>query len=170
MDSAPGPQAGTWTKRAALSVAMALVAVNVWTGSPLLALWLGSRVQSSGPATIGGVFAVIAAMGLFSFILLRALALLGRRYDELSGKTRTTRTHAPWLRSMRGERELYPGDRPTVTMPERVLVVTVVIAVLAFEIWFFFYSGSSIDQRSGRGTGAVQAPGYALVAPPRDLR
>jgi hypothetical protein len=26
----------------------------------------------------------------------------------------------------------------------------VVIAVIAFEVWFFFFSGSPIDQRSGR--------------------
>jgi hypothetical protein len=51
---------------------------------------------------------------------------------------------------MRGEREMYPGDRLTVTTLERVLVVVVVLAVAAFEIWFFFFSGSPIDQRTGR--------------------
>jgi hypothetical protein len=52
---------------------------------------------------------------------------------------------------MRGERKLYAGERPTVTAPERVLVLVGVMAVMAFEIWFFFFSGSPIDQRSGRG-------------------
>jgi hypothetical protein len=31
-----------------------------------------------------------------------------------------------------------------------MLVVWVVVAVAAFEVWFFFFSGSPIDQRSGR--------------------
>jgi hypothetical protein len=51
---------------------------------------------------------------------------------------------------MRGERELYAGDRPTLSALDRILVVTVVIAVAAFEVWFFFFSTSPIDQRSGR--------------------
>lgn len=33
-----------------------------------------------------------------------------------------------------------------VGAPERVLVVSVVLAVLAFEVWFFFLSGSSLPQ------------------------
>ena len=36
-------------KRIALGIATALVSVNIWTGSPLLALWVGSKaVGSSG--------------------------------------------------------------------------------------------------------------------------
>jgi hypothetical protein len=35
-------------------------------------------------------------------------------------------------------------------MLERILVVCVVLAVAAFEIWFFFFSTSPIDGRSGR--------------------
>jgi hypothetical protein len=31
-----------------------------------------------------------------------------------------------------------------------MLIVCVVIAVVAFEVWFFFFSTSPIDQRSGR--------------------
>jgi hypothetical protein len=52
---------------------------------------------------------------------------------------------------MRGERPLYPGEKAHVTAPERVLVAVVIVAVATFEIWFFFFSGSPIDQRSGRG-------------------
>jgi len=52
---------------------------------------------------------------------------------------------------MRGERAQYPGQHIEVTALERVLIVTVVLCILAFEIWFFFFSTSPIDQRSGRG-------------------
>ena len=31
-------------KRVAMAAATALVAINIWTGAPLLALWVGSRV------------------------------------------------------------------------------------------------------------------------------
>ena len=30
---------------------MSLTTINIWTGGPLFALWVGSRVQSSGPLT-----------------------------------------------------------------------------------------------------------------------
>jgi hypothetical protein len=52
---------------------------------------------------------------------------------------------------MRGERPEYKGVAPTVTMAERIVIVAVVLAFALFEVWFFFFSTSSIDQRSGRG-------------------
>jgi hypothetical protein len=57
---------------------------------------------------------------------------------------------------MRGERPVYPGESARLTAPERTLVAVVIVAVVAFEIWFFFFSGSPIDQRSGRGERPVQ--------------
>jgi hypothetical protein len=129
---------------------MAVVGLNIWTGSPLLALWIGSRIQGDGAPTMGPVFAVILGIAVFSYLLARLLVRLGAAHDELTGHTATVHQHVPWLRSMRGERTTYPGDRPQISTLERTLVVMVVAAAAAFEIWFFFYSGSSIDQRSGR--------------------
>ncbi len=43
-----------------------------------------------------------------------------------------------------------PGAVATLTALEYLLVSMVVLAVVLFEIWFFFYSGSPFDQRSGR--------------------
>jgi hypothetical protein len=131
-------------RRAALRAAMALVAVNVWTGSPLLALWIGSRVQGSGPPKMGSVFLVVVAISVFSFLLAMALARMGDALDRMTGKVAVVQQHAPWLRSMRGERPQYPGDPVRVTGLERTLIVTVVMCVVAFEIWFFFFSGSPI--------------------------
>jgi hypothetical protein len=46
------------------------------------------------------------------------------------------------------ERKSY--ERPALSTLERILVVVVAMAAIAFEIWFFFYSTSPIDQRTGR--------------------
>jgi len=54
---------------------------------------------------------------------------------------------------MRGERPHEQGAEYRLSALEVILVVSVVAAVVAFEIWFFFYSGSPIDARSGRGRG-----------------
>jgi hypothetical protein len=131
---------------------MTVVGLNIWTGSPLLALWIGSRVQGSGAPTMGPVFVVVIGIAVFSYLLARLLVQLASAHDRLTGHTATVRRHLPWLRSMRGEREAYAGERVQITALERVLVVMVVVAVAAFEIWFFFFSASPIDQRTGRSS------------------
>jgi hypothetical protein len=139
-------------KLVGLRAAMLVVALNIWTGSPLLALWIGSRIQGDGPPKMGPVFVVGLAIAVFSFALAQVLARLGGRYDELTGQTATVHRQVPWLRSMRGERPIYPGEHVHVTALERVLVIMVVVAVAAFEVWFFFFSTSPIDGRSGRSS------------------
>jgi small neutral amino acid transporter SnatA (MarC family) len=139
---------------------MAVVGLNIWTGSPLLALWIGSRLQGSGAPTMGPVFAVICAIAVFSYALARVLMRLSAAHDRLTGHTATVRRHVSWLRSMRGERPQYEGQRVDITAMERMLVVMVVIAFAAFEIWFFFFSASPIDQRTGRA--AIERPGVTI--------
>jgi hypothetical protein len=129
---------------------MVVVGLNVWTGSPLVALWIGSRLQGSGPPQMGPVFVVVVAFAALSFGLASILARLGASYDRMTGQTAQVHRHVAWLRSMRGERPQYPGEHVQVTALEQVLIVVVALCALAFEIWFFFFSGSSIDQRSGR--------------------
>ena len=129
---------------------MLAVALNVWTGSPLLALWIGSRLQGSGPPKMGPVFVVVVTFAALSFTLAWLLSRLGARYDRVTGQAAQVHRHVAWLRSMRGERPQYPGQHVQVTALEQILIVTVVLCILAFEIWFFFLSGSPIDQRTGR--------------------
>jgi hypothetical protein len=45
---------------------------------------------------------------------------------------------------MRGEREDIARKREGISGAERVMMISVVAAVLAFEIWFFFFAGSSL--------------------------
>ena len=79
------------------------------------------------------------------------LSALSNRHDRLTGKSATVRRHTPWLRSMSGERPAnMPGVRAQLNALEYVLVVGVILAVLAFEYWFFFKAGSPLDGRSGR--------------------
>ena len=72
-------------QRALLLAAMAVVAVNIWTGSPLLALWVGSRLQGTSGLSMGAVFAVIAVMVRASLGLIKLLGVLGERHDRLLG-------------------------------------------------------------------------------------
>jgi hypothetical protein len=137
-------------KRIGLICLMAITTINVWTGSPLLAVWVGSRVQGSGSASMGGFAAVGLTLVVVSLALVRVLARLEAVYDRITGSQRTVRRHVPWLRSMRGERPHEDRQARQLSPLDVVLIVTVVVAVVAFEIWFFFFSGSPIDSRSGR--------------------
>ena len=130
--------------------AMTVVGLNICTGNPLLALWVGSRVVGGGTLTMGAVGLVAAMMGVVGLALAQLLAWLGAAYDRASGRTSSVRTHDPWLRSMRSERVEYERGRSGLTGMEMVLIAMVVLSVAAFEVWFFFFSTSPIDQRSGR--------------------
>src|SRR3954452_14221386 len=90
-------------KRVCLRIAMLVVALNVWTGSPLLALWVGSRVQGSGPPQMGPIAVVVIVFAATSFALATLLARLGSTYNTLTGQVEQVHRHVPWLRSMRGE-------------------------------------------------------------------
>src|SRR3954453_2111815 len=85
--------------RVLLLAAMALVAVNIWTGAPLLALWIGSRIQGDSGLSMGAVFAVIAVMGAAMYGLVQLLSVLSARHDRLLGREPAPRRQQPWLRS-----------------------------------------------------------------------
>lgn len=142
-----------WRTRAKLLLlvtVMSVVTMNVWTGSPLFALWVGSRVQGSGPPSMTAIAAVAGTLGGLSVVLVAVLSALSERYDKLTGRPRGPREPAPWMRSLRGEREAARSRRVGLTALERILVVSVVVAVAALEVWFFFFSGSPLGGGSGR--------------------
>ena len=48
---------------------------------------------------------------------------------------------------MRDERESDARSKYGISGVERVVVISVVAAVLAFELWFFFLAGSSLPNQ-----------------------
>ncbi len=133
-------------RRIGLGVLTALISVNVWTGSPLLAVWLGSRVQRiSGSPSMAAIAVVLIALVVQSLILIRLLAVLNRHYDGLLGRE-PERWNSPWLRSLGAERPETAAQKRPLTLVERLVVLSVVIAVAAFEVWFFFLAGSSLPR------------------------
>jgi hypothetical protein len=133
-----------WWKRILLISASALAAINVWTGAPLLAIWVGSKAAGESRLSMGAVGVVIVVLVACCLALTFALTWLSARYDELTGRPAEARRTSPWLRSMRGEREEIARRRHGISTVERVVVMAVVGAVLVFEVWFFFFAGSSL--------------------------
>ena len=137
-------------ERTALVCAMAVVTTNIWTGGPFAALWIGSRVQGAGPPSMAAVGAAAVSLGVISYELVRLLTRLDAAYARLTGTRSSVSRHVPWLRSMRGERPHQQRHARELSPLEIVLVISVVVVVALFEVWFFFYSPSPIDQRTGR--------------------
>ena len=131
-------------KRVGLMSASALAAINIWTGAPLLAVWVGSQAAGSSGLSMTAVFIVVVVLAACCIALAAALTWLSARYDELTGRPPAARRTSPWLRSMRGEREELARKRHGISAIERVVVVAVVLCVLAFEVWFFFFAASSL--------------------------
>ena len=132
-------------KRVGLSAVMALSAVNIWTGAPLLALWVGSRVvTSASQVTMLSVLLIAVVLFATCLGLIYVLGWASAEYDRVTGKPQMVKRHVPWLRSMRAERVAYEREREGLTALERLLVIMVVVAFLVFEAWFFIASPSPI--------------------------
>jgi hypothetical protein len=116
--------------------------VNVWTGAPLLALWVGSHAQGGEVLSLRGVFTVLVVLGVLAFLLAWLLAWLNAKYDQLSGRPPTLTRTSPWYRRMRGELDEHLRTRYSLSAPERVVAACVIAGVLVFEVWFFFIAGS----------------------------
>ena len=129
--------------RVMLAVLTAILAINLYTGAPLLAIWAGSRVQDGSQLTMSAVGVVIGVLVVAIAIIVFLLSRIEAAYKYVTGQLPERRT-PPWLRSMRGEREEFERERRQLSGFEKVLAGTVVIGVVLFEVWFFFFSGSSI--------------------------
>jgi hypothetical protein len=126
-------------ERIALGALTTLISVNLWTGGPVFALWVGSRVQAAvGTLSMAAVGATVGVLMVVTFLLYRALALMNARYNTVTGRV-MRRQQAVWLKPMSGERRSLEVKRP-LSAVERIVVASVVVAVLTFEVWFFFFA------------------------------
>ncbi len=99
-------------KVAALAVATLFVSINIWTGCPVVAIFIGSHVEyrvgapsPSNGVTMTAVFTVVILLAVLVFAMAWTLVRLGSAYDRLVGRPAGARQTSPWLRSLRGERE-----------------------------------------------------------------
>ena len=123
---------------------MAVVTLNLWTGAPLLGLWVGSLVAPDSGISMGAVLVVIVVIGAAVWLLLHLLGRLQVAYAELSGQP-VARRQTTWLRPLTAERTRGKGAvAKPLTAADYVVIACVVLAVAAFEVWFFFFAGSAI--------------------------
>src|SRR3954451_12159050 len=78
---------GMALKKVGLVTASALCSINLWTGAPLFAVWVGSKVQGNlNNLSMTAVFSVILILAVTVFALGFVLTWLNAKYDELTGR------------------------------------------------------------------------------------
>jgi hypothetical protein len=129
-------------KRAAMAAATAFLAINLWTGAPLIALWVGSKSSGKTVLSMQAVFVVVVVLAVLVFVMMLALAWLNESYNALTGRPHGER-RLRWLRSMstQGQDE---GEITGVSPLEQIVMASVYIAVLTLLVWFFFFAHSSL--------------------------
>jgi hypothetical protein len=133
----------TVVRRGLLAGATAFLAVNLWTGAPLLALWIGSKVVGQQTLSMEAVIVVVVVLAALLYPMTMALTRLNAAYDRLVGRLHGEDRMA-WLRSMNVQREQHRGRRMGISALERIVMASVYVAVIAFLVWFFLLASSPL--------------------------
>ena len=137
-------------KRVAIVIATAVAAVNVWTGAPLFSVWVGSQAQGGQVLSLRGVVTVLVVLGgpgVSARLGPRLVAQEVRRADRQAGPRSEDLAVAA---TKRGELDEDIRARFSLSAPEKVVAASVIVGMIAFEVWFFFFAGSRCRAAAGR--------------------
>jgi hypothetical protein len=148
--------------RVAMAAATAFVSIDIWLGAPLVALWVGSQVSDQKVLSIKAVAAVVIVLAVLVFALAVALTWLNNTYDELIGRPQVER-RPPWLRSMRAESEGHISSRVGITALERIVMVTVYVAVTALIVWLIFFAPGRTGDSEPRPAAQLRVRNARLI-------
>jgi F0F1-type ATP synthase membrane subunit c/vacuolar-type H+-ATPase subunit K len=140
------PRRTVWQTIIAMPVALVLIAlmavgsVILWIGIPIGWIYAVSHMVDSSQPSLGPyvllIFGIPVTMALFGKLLFG----LDHVYARVTGQDSEVRFRAPWLKSMRGERDV----ARRLTVLEMTMIISVSVALLGFAIWFFGFAGSSL--------------------------
>jgi hypothetical protein len=106
----------------------------MWIGIPLGWVWLAGQLADHPLEAYGmALFGCPVTMVLFGLVLAR----LNRVHLRITGG-HASRARTAWLKSFSGERQ---ARRPR-TVLDTSMVVSVVIAIVAMAVWYFFFAHS----------------------------
>jgi hypothetical protein len=123
----------------ALVALMALGSVVMWIGVPVGLIYVASRLADSSNPRMGPYVLVFLGLPAGMALVGKALGWLNGVHVRLTGAV-TDAYRPAWTRSLRGERTV--NRRGGVL--DRVMIVSVAVAALAFAVWFFGFAESSL--------------------------
>jgi hypothetical protein len=118
-------------------------AIVVAAGVPLAWVWIASQLAGDERDLTPSLAILITAGILVSYwiVLLIGSWVRSHLVDEEVRRAQVRRMS--WNRSFRDEPHSKQGGDPV----ERLFVLIAVIAIIAFEIWFFFFAGSPLPNQ-----------------------
>ena len=122
-----------------LVLLMAVGSVVMWIGVPLGLIYLAAQMADSSRPSIGPYLLVLVGLPVGMAIVGKILGTLDRWHTRLTGRE-LERHRATWLRSMRAERT----STRRGGILDKVMIVSVAVAIVAFAVWFFGFAGSSL--------------------------
>jgi hypothetical protein len=126
-------------KRSAMAGVTALITVNVWTGCPLLALWVGSQAVGKQALSMAAIGVVLVVLAVLEFLMVLALAWLTGVYDDLIG-LRRPEPKAGWLRRLCAPEAAGLSEKFGVTSLEGIVVINVYVSVITLVVWYVFFA------------------------------
>jgi hypothetical protein len=137
------PSSPVWLRRLLLAAASAFIAINMWTGAPVLALWVGSAAVGQQQLSMAAVFLVVVVLAGLELGLLLVLIRVNAAHDELTGREKGER-RLTWLSSMNTQGQDQGRAGIAASTPERIVVLSVYVAVITLLVWFFGFAGSPL--------------------------
>jgi hypothetical protein len=122
-----------------LVVLMAVGSVVMWIGVPLALIYVASKLADTPNPSMGPYLVVLIGLPIGMALVGKGLGALNRAHIRVTG-TEVDEYRPGWTRSMRGERKV---ERRGGVL-DRVMIISVVVAGIAFAIWFFGFAGSSL--------------------------
>jgi hypothetical protein len=118
-----------------IAAATAFLSINLWTGAPLFALWVGSQFVGENRLSMTAVGIVVVTLAILLFSMSVALVRLNDAYRRITGHP-LRENRMTWLRSFNLRRETVGEGIPT-TLLERIVMWNVYIAVIALVVYYF---------------------------------
>ena len=123
-----------------LVLLMALGSVVMWLGVPVGLVYVASKLANSSEPSLGPYLLVLIGLPVGMAVVGKGLGWLDRRHQALTGIGDEGPHRPPWMRSLRGER----ATTRRGGILDRVMLISVGLAVLVFAVWFFAFAGSSL--------------------------
>ena len=123
----------------ALVVLMAIGSVVMWLGVPIALIYAASKLADTPNPSMGPYLLVFIGLPIGMALVGKGLGALNRAHIRLTG-AEVDAYRPGWTRSMRGERKV---ERRGGVL-DRVMIISVAIAGVAFAVWFFGFAGSSL--------------------------
>jgi hypothetical protein len=130
-----------WSPRSLLLVLlMAVGSVVMWLGVPIGLVYAASKIADSSQPSLGPYLLVLLGLPAGMAVVGKGLGALDRAHQRLTGIGDEGPYRGAWTRSLRAERT---STRRGGVL-DRVMLISVGVAVLAMAVWFFAFAGSSL--------------------------